>query len=86
MSTPKIYAAPRQWITTAIFVLVGMVLAYAANVLYTNRVDRESNQAWCDIINGLVKRNSVIERPDADTLEFRQQLANLQKKYECLTK
>lgn len=80
---PKIYATSRQWVITLIAMFLGVLIAVSTNIFYTNRVDRESNQAWCDIINGLVKRNSAIERPDKDTLEFRKQLGDLQSKYGC---
>lgn len=78
-----VYATPRQWVITALFVAFGVMAGFFANVLYTNHVDRQSNQAWCDIINQINTRYQALDKPDPDAARFRDGIATLKAKYDC---
>jgi hypothetical protein len=87
MARAQIYALPRSFLMTFATTFVALMLAVGASMLYTNYVDRNSNQAWCDIINSLDKRYQSLPTDAApEAYEFAAQIRVLQQRYKCLTK
>jgi hypothetical protein len=83
-SRVKIYSTPRQLIVAVILIFFALSTSITFSIVYTNRVDRESNQAWCDIINGLNDRYQKLEpNSDPNGLEFARQIAALKHRYGC---
>lgn len=80
---PYVLISKRQLLGAVIALFVTLGLMIGVSILYTNYVDRQSNQAWCELFNGLDKRYQALQNPDPDAIEFRQQLARLKDKYDC---
>lgn len=84
MARPQIYAIPRRLLTTILLVFVSLLIGVGASMFYTNYVDRNSNQAWCDIINGLHDRYDALpvgSSPEAE--QFARHIAILKDRYDC---
>lgn len=86
MTNPKrrIYATSRSLMLAIMFSYVGLFIVGGANLWYTNHVDRNSNQVWCDLINGLDARYSALPaNASPDAIEFARQIAAIKKNYRC---
>lgn len=84
MARAQIYAIPRKILTTFALVFVSLILAVGASMLYTDYVDRRSNQAWCDIIRGLHTRyQSLPKSSPPEAHEFARQIGILKDRYSC---
>ncbi len=80
----KVYSTPRQLIIALLLIFFALSTSITFSIVYTNRIDRESNQAWCDIINGLDNRYQKLEpNADPDALEFARDLKDIKTKYDC---
>lgn len=84
MSHPKIYALPKSFLKTALMCFIFFVIAIGASIGYTNYVDRKSNQAWCELINGLNTRYSNLPaNAPQEARDFAIKIAHLKAKLEC---
>lgn len=86
MSEPKkvIVISGRQLLIAVVTVLLSVLAMVGINLVYTNYVDTNSNQVWCDIINGLDSRYSKLpQNADKDAKEFARQIADVKRKYHC---
>jgi hypothetical protein len=74
----------KQLLIAAISVFVSLAVTASVSIFYTNSVDRQSNQAWCDIINGLHTRYEKLP-PNADPYakQFAAQIVVLKQRYAC---
>lgn len=65
-----------------VFMSVGGMVTI--NIIYTNNVDTESNQALCEMFSSLNKRYQHLP-PEAppEAKEFSGQIARIVKKYKC---
>lgn len=80
----KIYATPKRWFKTGLMLFLGLAISIGTSFAYTRHVDNQSNQAWCDMFNGLNRRYQQLPpTADPDALEFAKYIADLRKKYKC---
>lgn len=56
-------------------VLVAALLVAAACIVYTNRVQRESDQKWCDVMTTLDTQTTPATTPQA--MDFRRKIHRL---------
>lgn len=65
-----------------VFMSVGGMVT--VNIIYTNNVDRESNQALCEMFSSLNRRYQKLP-PDApqEAKEFAGQISRIVQKYKC---
>lgn len=77
----------KQLLTAVVTVLVSIITIVGIGIVYTNYKTEQSNQAWCDIINGLDTRYRKLP-PDADpdAKVFARQVATIKQKYDCSDK
>lgn len=80
----KVYATPRKFMIAWGISFLCMLGLTGAAIQYANHVDRQSNQAWCELIGGLDERYQALP-PDADVeaKEFAAKIRSLRIKLDC---
>jgi hypothetical protein len=62
-------------------VMVAAFLVAAACIVYTNHVQRESNQKWCDVMTTLDRQTTPATTPQA--VDFRRKIHKLRQGLGC---
>lgn len=74
----------KQLLSAVVAVLICLGTIVGIGIVYTNYATQQSNQAWCDIINGLDQRYSQLPpNADPDAQVFARQVAAIKNKYDC---
>ena len=73
----------RSLVKSAIMMLAAFILVTSFNILYTNRVNRDSDRLWCDLMVSLDDRYQVLETTDPDALRFKGQVRVLRQRLHC---
>lgn len=71
----------------ALIMLVAFVAVASFNILYTNHINRQSDQTWCDLITSLDERNQraagTVAGSDPDAIKFRRQVHDIRERLSC---
>lgn len=80
----KVYATPRKFMIAWGVSFACMLGLTGTAMFYANNIDRQSNQAWCELISGLDERYQALP-PDADieAKEFAAKIHSLRMKLDC---
>lgn len=75
---------PEQAVWYSIVVILVTVIAVAVgNILYTNWVDRRSNQLWCEILVGIDDLNTKRPPQSEESKDFANKVHKLVIEFHC---
>lgn len=63
--------------------LVGVVVLFSFSILYTNYVNRQSDQRWCDLMVSLDERYQDLKTQDPSAIRLREQIRTLRSDLHC---
>jgi hypothetical protein len=63
--------------------LLAFMLLVSFNIWYTNYVQRQSDQRWCELIPSLDDRYQALNTEDPEAIRFRGQVNRIRKSLPC---